>query len=149
MRTSIRRSAHLLDADAATATWERALRAAPLAGPPRTIHGDPVPGNLVIRDGRLAGLIDIAVPQIGDPASDLAPAWTVFEEPERSLFREALGLDAAAWERGRGWAFEMAIGGLHYYEETNPVFARQAARTLARLMDDGAASGLGGAGGVR
>jgi len=43
-------------------------------------------------------------------------------------------LDVAAQERGRGWAFEMAIGGLHYYEHTNPVFFSQALQTLERLL---------------
>lgn len=35
------------------------------------IHGDPVPGNLLIHDGTLT-LIDWQCPQIGDPAEDLA-----------------------------------------------------------------------------
>ena len=45
-----------------------------------------------------------------------------------------MGLDEAAWQRGRGWAFEMAIGGLHHDEHTNPVFFRMARRTLQRLI---------------
>lgn len=135
VRTSIERSAHLVDPVMATAVWERALGAPAYAGPAAYIHGDPMPGNLVVSHGRLTGLIDISEPSFGDPASDLAPAWTVFEEPARSVFREQMGLDDAAWERGRGWAFEMAIGGLHYYEHTNPAFAALAARTLQRLID--------------
>lgn len=134
VRESLGRSAHLLDARAATRVWERALAAPPHPGRPVVIHGDPVPGNLVIRAGRLAGLIDIAPRAVGDPASDLAPAWTVFDEPARSVFREAMGPDEAAWQRGRGWAFEMAIGAWHYYEASNPVFAAQAATTLQRLL---------------
>jgi aminoglycoside phosphotransferase (APT) family kinase protein len=79
--------------------------------------------------------VDIAEPSIGDPASDLAPAWTIFDEPARRVYRNAMGLGDAAWARGRGWAFEMAIGGLHYYDEqTNPVFRQQAAQTLMRLV---------------
>lgn len=135
VRTSINRSAHLIDPVAATAVWERALAAEPHADAPVSIHGDPMPGNLIVEGGRLVGLIDIAEPAVGDPASDLAPAWTLFDEPERSTFRAEMGLGDAAWERGRGWAFEMAIGGLHYYERSNPVFARQAAQTLHRLID--------------
>lgn len=133
VRTSIERSAHLLDPRAATAIWERALSAPGYAGPAAYLHGDPMPGNLICSQGRLTGLIDIDEPCFGDPASDLAPAWTLFDEPERSAFRRPMGPDDAAWERGRGWAFEMAIGGLHYYERTNPVFAALAARTLRRL----------------
>lgn len=77
---------------------------------------------------------DLAAPCVGDPASDLAPAWTVLDEPERSVFREAMGRDNAAWEWGRGWAFEMAVGALHYDEHTNPVFAAQARGSLERLL---------------
>jgi aminoglycoside phosphotransferase (APT) family kinase protein len=134
VRSSIARSAHLLDAAAATEVWERALAAPAHEGPAVHLHGDPVPGNLIVRDGRLAGLVDITEPSFGDPAADLVPAWAVFEDPSRTLFRDAMGLDAAAWERGRGWAFEMAIGALHYYEHTNPVFFAQARRTLERLL---------------
>jgi hypothetical protein len=50
------------------------------------------------------------------------------------VFLSAMGLDDSARERGRGWAFEMAIGGAHYYEHTNPVFFQQAMRTLERLL---------------
>lgn len=135
VRTSIARTAHLIDAVAATAVWERALAAEPHAGPALHLSSDAVPGNLIVRDGRLAGLIDIGAPMFGDPASDLAPAWSVLDEPARSAFRHLTKLDAAAWERGRGWAFEMAIGGLHYYEHTNQTFVEMARRTLARLLE--------------
>jgi len=134
VRSSIERSAHLIDTTAATAVWERALSAPPLRGPALTIHGDPVPGNLIMRDGRLAGLVDIAEPSIGDPAADLVPAWAVFDGEARDAFRVAMHAEDDAWERGRGWAFEMAIGALHYYEHTNPVFFTQARRTLERLL---------------
>lgn len=134
IRSSLRMSAHLIDIRAATRVWERALAAPGHTGAPVSIHGDPMPGNLVIRGGRLAGLIDIGEPVIGDPAADLQPAWEIFEEPQRRVFREAMGLDEAAWERGRGWAFQMAISGLPYYERSNPSFARLARRTLDRLI---------------
>lgn len=38
---------------------------------PMLIHGDPVPGNLLVHDGTLT-LIDWQCPQLGDPAEDLA-----------------------------------------------------------------------------
>lgn len=93
-----------------------------------------MPGNFLANNGRLAGMIDIARPAIGDPAADLQPAWVLFEGPARSTFLAEMGPDDAARERGRGWAFEMAIGGAHYYEHTNPVFFRQALLTLERLL---------------
>ena len=134
VRTSIGRSAHLVDPVAATKVWESALAAPAYPGPPRSLNGDALPGNFLVTAGRLSGLIDLGEPVVGDPAADLQPAWVVFDEPERSAFRDAMGLDEAAWRRGRGWAFEMAIGGLHYYEHTNPDFFRMARRTLQRLI---------------
>lgn len=134
VRESIERAAHLVDRYRATALWERALEAPPHQGAALRIHGDPMPGNFLSTNGRLTGMVDVALPTFGDPAADLQPAWVLFEGPARSAFLTAMGLDDAARERGRGWAFEMAIGGVRYYEQTNPVFFRQAMRTLERLL---------------
>ncbi len=136
VRESIEKSAHLIDPRTATAAWERALAAAPHQGPAVRIHADPMPGNFLANGGRLTGMVDVAPPAFGDPAADLQPAWVLFEEPARSVFLSAMGLDESARERGRGWAFEMAIGGAHYYERTNAVFFQQAMRTLARLLGE-------------
>ena len=95
-----------------------------------------MPGNFLMNGGVLTGMVDVGIPAIGDPAADLQPAWVLFEEPARGTFVTAMRLDVAAQERGRGWAFEMAIGGLHYYEHTNPVFFRQALQTLERLLTE-------------
>lgn len=137
VRTSIESSRHLLDPVALARVWDRALAAAPYDLPAATIHGDPMPGNLIVREGRLAGLVDVSRPVRGDPAADLQPAWEIFDEPVRSVFRRRLAPDEAAWERGRGWAFEMAIGALPYYEHTNPPFHRLALTTLQRLLAEG------------
>lgn len=134
VRESIDLSAHLVDRYQATDIWEQALAAHPHEGPASRIHGDPMPGNFLASDGRLTGMVDVALPTFGDPAADLQPAWVLFEEPARGAFLAAMGLHEAAQERGRGWSFEMAIGGVHYYEHTNPVFFQQAMRTLERLL---------------
>ncbi|WP_457098849.1 phosphotransferase [Microbacterium sp. P5_E9] len=134
VRESIDASAHLIDPREATVCWERALAADSHQGPAVRIHGDPMPGNFLANDGRLTGMVDVAQPTFGDPAADLQPAWVLFDEPARSVFLTSMGLDESASERGRGWAFEMAIGGAHYYEHTNAVFFEQAMRTLHRLL---------------
>jgi aminoglycoside phosphotransferase (APT) family kinase protein len=41
---------------------------------------------------------------VGDPACDLAIAWTVLTADGRRAFRERLSVDDATWARGRGWA---------------------------------------------
>jgi len=133
VREAIDAAKHLVDPAILTQLWERALAASPHEGDAVYLHGDPMPGNLIVRDGRLSGLVDISKPVFGDPAADLQPAWVVFDEPARTVFRDALNPTDAQWERGRGWALQMAIMGLAYYEHTNPPFSRMAARTIQRI----------------
>ena len=93
----------LLDTGPVIAAWEAALAAPPYAGPPVWVHGDPAPGNLLLRDGRLAAVIDFGTLAVGDPAVDLIAAWQVVAPEARAAFRSALGVDDATWARGRGW----------------------------------------------
>jgi aminoglycoside phosphotransferase (APT) family kinase protein len=59
--------------------------------------------------GRLTAVIDFGDLTSGDPASDLAAAWLVFDAPGRALFRSALAdVDDATWQRARGWALNIA-----------------------------------------
>jgi aminoglycoside phosphotransferase (APT) family kinase protein len=52
----------------------------------------------------LAAVIDFGTCGVGDPACDLAIAWTLLTADGRLAFRERLSVGAAAWARGRGWA---------------------------------------------
>jgi aminoglycoside phosphotransferase (APT) family kinase protein len=76
---------------------------------PVWVHGDIAPGNLIERAGRLAGVIDFGNLAIGDPACDLAVAWTWLDGDARRDFRAALDLDEATWVRGRAWALWKAL----------------------------------------
>jgi aminoglycoside phosphotransferase (APT) family kinase protein len=91
-----------IDRDAATDVWETAL-AATWHGTPVWFHGDVSAGNLLVRDGRLAAVIDFGSSGVGDPACDLAIAWTLLSGESREAFRDALSADPATWARGRGW----------------------------------------------
>ena len=53
------------------AIWERAV-ASEWEGHPVWFHGDVAEGNLLLRDGRLAAVIDFGTSGVGDPACD---AW--------------------------------------------------------------------------
>ncbi|MEU7801109.1 aminoglycoside phosphotransferase family protein [Micromonospora arborensis] len=99
------------------------------------IHADLMPGNLLVRDGRLAAIIDLGTVNVGDPAVDLMPAWNLLDAGARETYRRALGVDDATWERGRGWALVQAINALPYYIETNPVMAGIAQHTLRAVLD--------------
>jgi len=136
VRRCVRELGTTVDADATLRLWERFLAAPPHQGPGRWIHGDLLPGNLLVVDGRLSAVIDWGGLAVGDPAQDLKPAWTVLTGAARDRFLREAGADDAARERARGWALSQALIALPYYEETNPGMVRQSLRTLRELRAD-------------
>jgi aminoglycoside phosphotransferase (APT) family kinase protein len=99
------------------------------------IHADLMPGNLLVRDGRLAAVIDCEGLCVGDPSVGPMPAWSFLPAGPRETFRRELAVDEAAWTRGRGWALSQAIVALPYHVDTNKVMAKTALHTLAALLD--------------
>jgi aminoglycoside phosphotransferase (APT) family kinase protein len=112
-RAAIAALGSAIDGDAVTAVWERALHAG-FDGPPVWVHGDVVATNLLVNDGALSAVIDFGCSAVGDPACDVAIAWTLFSGSSRAAFRAALGVDDATWERGRGWALWKALIEIHH-----------------------------------
>lgn len=94
--------------DLAEEIWQMALESA-WDGQPVWFHGDMASGNLLVREGALAAVIDFGTCGVGDPACDLAIAWTLLTEPSRTAFRDRLSVDPASWARGRGWALWKAL----------------------------------------
>ena len=97
-----------IHATAVSAVWDDALHRA-FEGPATWLHGDVTASNLLVADGRLSAVIDFGCCGVGDPACDVAIAWTLFDGQSRRAFREAVGVDDATWERGRGWALWKAL----------------------------------------
>ena len=97
-----------IDAERATEVWDEALRAT-WRGRSLWVHGDVTAANLLVRDGRLSAVLDFGCSAVGDPACDVAIAWTFFHGPSRAAFRERLELDDGTWARGRGWALWKAL----------------------------------------
>lgn len=95
-------------AKATTEVWNLAL-ASNWQYSPVWIHGDIAVGNLLVKNGQLSAVIDFGLLAVGDPACDLAIAWTLFTEKSREAFRSTLNLDKATWARGRGWALWKAL----------------------------------------
>jgi aminoglycoside phosphotransferase (APT) family kinase protein len=60
----------LIDVRRALAVWQAAVSAEPWSGPPVWVHGDLLPGNVLVGDGSLAGIIDWSAAGIGDPACE-------------------------------------------------------------------------------
>ncbi len=125
-----------IDTGAVRAAWEADSRVAAWEGPPVWIHGDLSPGNLLVRDGRLCGVIDWGGLGVGDPATELLPAWNLFRGESRDAFRAALGVDDATWLRGRGLALSIALVALPYYLDTNPTIVREARRGIEEILAD-------------
>lgn len=90
--------------------WQSALDAT-WAGENVWFHGDIAVGNLLVRDGSLSAVIDFGTCGVGDPACDLAIAWTLFDAPSRAVFLETVGADEPMIARGRGWALWKALAG--------------------------------------
>jgi aminoglycoside phosphotransferase (APT) family kinase protein len=126
----------MVDVDAVTAAWEAALAEPAWDGPGLWVHGDLLETNLLARDGRLSAVIDFGCLAVGDPACDVMTAWAYLPVESRGVFRDALSMDDAAWARGRGWALSWALIALPYYQQTNPVFADMARRTIAEVLSD-------------
>lgn len=122
-----------IDVDRLSAAWEAALAVPPWDQAPAWIHGDLGPGNLIVHQGRLSGVIDFGCLGVGDPATDAMAAWTVFDAGAREVFRRALEVDQATWDRGRGWALTW-IGALPYYRDTNPIIVATARRAIAEVL---------------
>ena len=97
-----------IDTAAAEDVWAAALDSE-WQGKPVWVHGDIASGNLLLRDGELSAIIDFGSSAVGDPACDLAIAWTQFSGESRRAFRAALRLDDETWARGRGWALWKAL----------------------------------------
>lgn len=102
-RTAIATLEDRIDAKSATAIWQAAL-SSQWRKPAVWLHGDIAAGNLLVRNGALSAVIDFGLISIGDPACDLAIAWTFFNDDSRRSFHAALPLDRQTWQRGRGWA---------------------------------------------
>ncbi|GGT86838.1 aminoglycoside phosphotransferase family protein [Streptomyces violascens] len=123
-----------IDCDAVTAVWEDALRAPDWDGPPVWLHADLMPGNLLVDAGRLTAVIDFGCLGTGDPACDLFPAWNLLPADARQVFREAVDVDDATWNRGRARTLSQALIALPYYRTTNPAMAHNARHVIRAVM---------------
>lgn len=100
------------------------------------LHGDLIPGNLLVRSGRLEALLDWGGAGYGDPAQDLSPAWSVFDSPARERFRAIVRADDATWTRARTIALEQAVAGVVYYVPRGHPLGEVMAQTLDRILSD-------------
>jgi aminoglycoside phosphotransferase (APT) family kinase protein len=61
-------------------------------------------------------------------------AWNPLPASARSVYRNALSVDAATWDRGRGWALSVALIQLPYYRDTNRRLATDARHVIREVL---------------
>jgi aminoglycoside phosphotransferase (APT) family kinase protein len=124
-----------IDVGTATEVWEKAL-ATTWIHSPLWIHGDISLGNLLLQEGRLSAVIDFGGLAIGDPACDLAIAWTLFKGESRDAFFKLLPLDLDTWARGRAWALWKALIIAAGLTKSNAVEAAHPWRIIEEVLED-------------
>ena len=133
VRWAIDQLAGVIDVDRARQVWGSALDAGDLAEDPVWVHGDLLPGNILVSNGRLSGIIDWSCAGVGDPACEAMLAWSLPPDARR-IYRNALGLDDAAWARARGWVVEQTVFYIPYYATSLPVAVDQATKRLNEAL---------------
>lgn len=116
--------------------WQSIMDTPDWCGPPKWIHGDLHPGNLLVLDKKISAIIDFGLAGIGDPACDLMVAWTLLDTKARAVFKTTVQIDEDSWMRAKGWAFYLGVMGYPYYKLSNPVFAAIAKRSLDEVLLD-------------
>jgi aminoglycoside phosphotransferase (APT) family kinase protein len=122
----------VVPAETVIRVWDD-LRSTPeWAGPPLWLHGDLHPSNMLTDRGRLSAVIDFGDITSGDPATDLALGWMMFEPRERAVFREAAAINDDTWRRAAGWALNLSLAYLTADDTTSmPAIGR---RTLSAVL---------------
>ena len=137
-------------ADSLRTLWEDLRDQPAWDGPALWLHGDLHAANLVLGPGqKLRAVLDFGDLTAGDPATDLAAAWLVFDRHGRRVFQNRINAarptSDATWQRARGWA--LCIGAaLAAHSDDDPVFSTMGQQVLHSVLVD---HGTRLAGGVR
>ncbi len=124
-----------IDVNTAIDVWETALLTS-WQKTPVWIHGDVSAGNLLVQQGHLHAVIDFGMLGIGDPACDLATAWTLFDGESQTVFREEMAMDENSWSRGRGWALWKALVEASGISKTNTQTKQSAMNTIQKVLKE-------------
>ena len=131
----VRAALERVPAPGALELWQEAMRAPEWEQPSVWIHCDLDARNVLLRNGRLAAVLDWGGVGAGDPAVDVMVAWKLVAREQRDRFRELLQVDEATWLRARGWCVSQALIALAYYTpESNPPLHAEATRWLAEVL---------------
>lgn len=138
-RDRIRQLAGLWPEAVLRGAWDDAMAEPPWDGPRVWIHGDLHPANVLVKDGRLAAVIDFGDLSGGDRATDLSAAWMLLPASARARFRLRAGavwpVDDATWKRAWAWALMLGITFVANSAD-HPVVAAIGRRTLRAALAD-------------
>jgi aminoglycoside phosphotransferase (APT) family kinase protein len=114
--------------------WAGSLAAERYGRPPVWLHGDLHPGNLLVVDGQVSGVIDFGDITAGDPATDLAVAWNLVATDQETFWAEYGSDDTPLRLRGRGWAIALGLAYLSNSAD-NPMMEQIGEQTLRAVLE--------------
>ena len=118
------------------AIWHRGLETR-IDLNPVWIAGDIHARNVVVHQGRLAAIVDWGDICVGDPATDLAGIWALFDNPNaRRAAIEAYEMSEETLARAMGWAVFMGVILQETGLQDTPRHAVMGADMLRRLACD-------------
>ena len=135
LHTHLQQLDGVVDRTAVLSLWDRALSAPPWPGPPLWLHGDLHPGNLLVSDGRLSGVIDFGDLTSGDPATDLSLLWMLPRSMRWTFEAWADEQPDALRIRARGWALALGLAYLAQSPDDAPM-AALGQRTINAALDE-------------
>ena len=117
--------------------WYEALNT-PIDVEAKWLHGDLHPGNILVKDGEIVGIIDWGDMTAGDVATDLASIWMLFESrtARENAIAKYFDISDATLQRAKGWAIYFGITLLDVGLIDNPRQATIGAKTLRRVAED-------------
>lgn len=122
-----------VDGAAVRRTWAAALAAPRWAEPPVWVHGDLHPANILVRRGRISGVLDFGDLTAGDPAADLSVGWMLLPADCHPAFQASAGASDTSWARATGWALALGLVYLAHSAD-NPQLAAVGRRTLRAVL---------------
>lgn len=118
------------------ALWDHACRIA-VPADRVWLHGDLHYANVLVRHGQFTAIVDWGDICSGDPATDLAAFWIMFDDPAvRQRGLSAYGANPDTIVRAMGWALSFGSVLLSSGLVDNPRHAAVGTATLRRLSED-------------